>query len=353
MKRVLFPLIFLLLVSCTTMTDNVVQTIDEESFRKLEEVYLNLTEYRINNNEEALGRAYEEITALRNEEIYNNDYRGKVMGLYALTQYYRNFHINARSELSDLEELTRDEELLWVTRALLEEEKENRLKILEEGYETVYNRDFLIPFLADALLENRQYGRATALYDEILLTAPEEYKEYYEHKRNLAWELLENPVEHNTDIVAEKELKTSQVIRFIAEETTLLSGITDSSLSDKALLKELMEMGFFYNKTIERGDLLLRRDLAYLLFALLLYHEGELDALEKSYAYSDYEKAEMEGKSPVPDVPLYEYYYEAVIFLVENEIMELPDGEHFFPSGTINGMTYANIVNNMNELYNY
>ena len=55
--------------------------------------------------------------------------------------------------------------------------------------------------------------------------------------------------------------------------------------------------------------------------------------------------------SPIPDVQFNDYFYTAVLVLVEREIMELPDGINFFPDYKISGIDYLDILKKLMKLY--
>ena len=48
--------------------------------------------------------------------------------------------------------------------------------------------------------------------------------------------------------------------------------------------------------------------------------------------------------SPVADVPVDSPDFDAVLGCVENELMDLPDGEHFFPDKTVSGVEFKTWV---------
>ena len=55
--------------------------------------------------------------------------------------------------------------------------------------------------------------------------------------------------------------------------------------------------------------------------------------------------------SPVPDVAVEEPWFDAVLGVVEREIMDLPDGINFQPDGEVSGLEYLSILQRLQRLY--
>jgi hypothetical protein len=53
----------------------------------------------------------------------------------------------------------------------------------------------------------------------------------------------------------------------------------------------------------------------------------------------------------VPDVAVEEPWFDAVLGVVEREIMDLPDGTNFRPDGEVSGLEYLSILQRLQRLY--
>jgi hypothetical protein len=50
-------------------------------------------------------------------------------------------------------------------------------------------------------------------------------------------------------------------------------------------------------------------------------------------------------------VDINKYYYKPVMVMVEREILDLPDGELFYPEKSISGIKLYEIIKNLAETY--
>ncbi len=57
----------------------------------------------------------------------------------------------------------------------------------------------------------------------------------------------------------------------------------------------------------------------------------------------------MSDLSPIKDTPIYEYYFYPILFLVEEEVMELPDGESFFPNNNVDGKQLNRVISSLKK----
>jgi hypothetical protein len=109
------------------------------------------------------------------------------------------------------------------------------------------------------------------------------------------------------------------------------------------LLFKIKELEYIYDKNLLTEDPYLRKDVAYLLLNILAYLENDKTLMSK---YS--EKFKDSGmESPIPDVKVTDYYFDAVLILVEREIMNLPDGINFSPLGIVSGLELSEIIKKM------
>lgn len=345
MKKTAIILLFLFSYACTTVTDSVVTSIDEEQYKKVDLILYNIEDYRINYNSNALERAISDLKQIDLETIYNNDYKGKILGLLAITEYYSGNILKAKTIIKDLEIINKDEELYWVALSLTNEDEE--LNILLEAKEAIFETEILNYYLADALLKNEEYGQAADLYDSIILAEPD-FLPYYERQREIAYNFFKNPPSNfkSGSIYIKNKISFNDLIDIIKIETPYFTHINEEDV-----ITDLNNRGYFFN-SIETANDLYRKDLSYFLFKLINEKRKNLNLMDNYNEFyiespSEAEKIELEGLSPILDIPIYIYYFFPALYLIEEEIMELPDGEIFYPEENVSGKDLQRIVSNL------
>ncbi len=353
MKYFIFTIFIFITFGCATVSDSVITAIDQEQYNQLNSIYEDIQNYRFNNTKESLDFAMSKLDSITIKEIYNMDFKAKVIGLKSLTFLYQNNRSAAKSLLKDLESITEDEELFWVVTALLEKDKKERLNILIEGKTTVYSVNRIDSFLADAYLENEMYGESTALYDSILLNE-ETFIEEYRNKRDLSFMFLQTPPSsyESGKIINRESIILKDLLELLELETSYLN-----NLNQDDIYISLLERDYFYKGVLKIEDPILRKDLAYFLFALIADRKSSDDLWIKYSEFfiddiSEDEKKELTGMSPILDTPIYTYYFYPTLYMIEKEIMELPDGENFFPETGLNGSQLHSIISSLKEKLN-
>lgn len=350
MKRLLILFIIALTYSCATITDSVVTSISDEEYNSVREILLDLEDYRVTFNSDSLDRAYKKAESIDLESIYNSDYKGKVLGLLAILNYYKGNIHKSKSYISDLEIVNKDEELLWIAKYL--NTKDSPLGTLIEAKENLYETETIDFYLADAYLKEGSYGEAAALYDTILLKDLKHW-DYYKSQRDLAYNFFKNPPSNfeTGAIYIKDQISYKDLVKALEYETTYLDNFNSEEIFIDLLLKE-----YFFLETSD-NDLVLRKDLSYFLFKLYSNRKTSLGLLDKHNDFyipepTNEEISNLDGLSPISDVPSYVYYFYPSVFLVEEGIMELPDGEKFYPLNNLSGEDIQRIISNLKKRLN-
>lgn len=344
MKRIILLLIAFT-YSCTTMTDSVITSISEDEYSNVKEILIDIEDYRVTFNSDSLDRAYKKVASIDVDSIYNNDYKGKVLGLLSVVNFYKGNIIKSKSFISDLEVINQDEELLWIAKSLVSEE--SSLDILLEANENLFKTETLDFYLADSYMKNGLYGEAAAVYDTILLD-DHPHKEYYQNQRDLAYNFFKNPPANfeTGTIYLKDKINYRDLIVALELETSYLDNFNREDIFIDLLLKE-----YFFLETSDSDDVL-RKDLSYFLFKLYANRKTSLGLIARHNEFyipepTNEEKFSLEGLSPISDIEPYEYYFYPSIFLIEEGIMELPDGDKFYPLNTLSGEDIQRIVANL------
>lgn len=338
-------IVIILLLNCGTVDDEIVTSIDTEDYQKLDDIELMLLDYEFCKDSSLLDKALQQLDKILKSASYNKQYRARILGLKGEVAYFKNNKNEVKDYIKQIEVLFNGEERLYILKALLENDMEKRIEILKQGI-TLATSNLLIKLhLAKTYFSLNDFEKAVVYYDEALLGLNEKYNEYYKNERDLAFQFMKNPslsVE-SADVLALEILNINQVILLIFNETSFFDRITvNKDINPKLLLFKLKEANYVYNSEITLEDICTRKDLAFLLFNILIYFEND-PALATRYTERYTERG---LKSPVPDIDTHEYFFDAALVLVEREIMSLPDGINFFPERTISGIEFMEILKN-------
>lgn len=351
LKKLLFlVLIAIAAAGCATVSDNVATLVDEEQYGKLNEYFSSILQYKAFGNRDALDSVLGDLEKIDLDKIYNSDYKARILGMTALAGFYHGDRARAVRLNDELKAMTSDEELYWVVSALLEKDRAKRLDLLLEGKDKVFSIDRLDIFLADALMENGRYGEAAAIYDTILLEKSG-FSDYFQGLRDLAYLFMKNPPSsYETGLIlAKREINMEGLVDAVYLETDYFSSYDKGNI-----WPVLLEKKYFFDPATPPRYPLLRKDLAYFLFALIADRKNdsslwdEYDTCYNSDLTGEM-KDQMAGLSLVPDIPPDKYYFYPVLYLVEDQILELPDGENFFPEDLVSGPGLIETLGNLKK----
>jgi hypothetical protein len=359
MKKLIpgISIVLLLLLSCGTITENLAISIGEEERAMLLDIETSILQYRFELDNDALLSAEADIQELLEQTIFNEDFLAQLYGLNGLVAYYRSNRIELSRSARQVEENNPNEEFNWILRALLENDIDERLIILQEGVEASYENSRILLLLADTYLESGDFRQAVVYYDEALDKLGEPFTSFYTGNRDLAYEYLssgESLSGEGFQLAGVGEIQFAQAITLIVVETNILRSRFAENLRTEEIFDRLIDEEFIFNAELTPEDLLLRKDAAYLFFRILVQVQNDRQALIEYGKYyreslSENERKALEGLSPIDDVEQWEYYFYPIVYLVERELMDLPDGINFKPEGTLSGAEYLDILAKIRE----
>ena len=211
---------------------------------------------------------------------------------------------------------------------------------LVENLENQFVEKNYLPLL---ILENaitaylkEEYLQAVAKFDEAFISLESYYHEAYELMRNEAWKFREISGKLTTDeteILKLDVINLFQMLSFTQNTTDFLFKYTASKkYSEDALIKQVVSSGLLNPingesdiKDLNKSTVVTRQLVARFLWNLYLERNG----LSREEIYANQFK--MVGFSPIGDLDLDSPDFDAVLGCVEKEIMELVDGENFYP----------------------
>ena len=193
------------------------------------------------------------------------------------------------------------------------------------------------------------YLDALAKMDEAFISLDSFYKIAYQDVRNSAWSLRSVSASSN-DAVLLKVVTVSDIAQIARLNTNVITAYAGSKeLSSSELYSILSKAGFFSPVSAGTSDaslIPLPSDKASRIlcarFLWNLYTTRKTNRKSATAYSSAY--AQMGEASPVADVPVDSPDFDAVLGCVENELMDLPDGEHFFPDKTVSGVEFKTWV---------
>ncbi|MCI6810560.1 MAG: hypothetical protein MR958_10305 [Spirochaetia bacterium] len=204
---------------------------------------------------------------------------------------------------------------------------------------------------AKVLYVMKKYDEALASIDKAFLILEkynqENYRLGYAPLQENIWQMYKLSTNTNSNIPAsdlQKNITVQNLVSYTVENSTLLNFFTAGAKYKTAdLIKRLEKSGYLsapvdqnnLDKTsldITKSKTISRKMAARFLWNLYVQNKGKQAQLTK---YSSRYAKLSTAKSPVADITLQDKDLDAVLGVIENEIMELPDGKNFNPDDNI------------------
>lgn len=243
------------------------------------------------------------------------------------------------------------EDSLSQTEAILKYDEKNAVLQLEKG---------------KLLYQLKKYDQAISVIDNAFMLFDEEglheYRTVYNPLRSYIWDLhsaygsdSESGANHNlTDL--QEPLTLEALINLTMENTNLLENYRSSNKKQKisAQITALERGGYFSAASDQQNTAgtslyitgaenpnLTRKMCARFIWNSYVRSHGNLKMLNR---YSEKYRKSGRSKSPVNDVPVDDDDFDAVLGVVENEFMELPDGRNFEPDAEVTRLQFINWI---------
>ena len=167
-----------------------------------------------------------------------------------------------------------------------------------------------------------------------------EYRALYEADRDNALALARAGVDADGPGATIADLGATLTVRAMVErtyeQTRFLSALTaDPSPGFVTRLAAVKAAGLLLDPA-EADAVAMRRHVAFFLWGIVarLEHDPRLlTVYRKKYT-----------TSPVPDVPIDAPWFDAALGVVEQELMDLPDGVHFQPEAALTGFDFLTML---------
>lgn len=359
-KMIILLSTIIILMNFIISGKKIINPIDDDALKLIEEVDGLIFEYKTSKNFSIVNKARVIISNLKNFSKNNKYFEAKVIGLLCQLEMSYDYNENIEKHILDIERRNKNEEKLFIIKSEIEKDKNNKEKILLEGIDKNEDSIYLKLYLANNYYSSGKFDKAVIYFDEIFYKLPECYKKAFKNQRDLSTKFLKNPPKNLeiTDILIKEEVTIGDMLRLILYETNFFSLYNISQLvAVEDVFNILTNYDFFY---IDQGkdekntsdSLLKRKDLAYFILKFLVKMENNPSLNNKysgNYNYMNYASGNLKGQ--IPDVDINNYFYNAVMLLVERETLDLPDGELFYPEKSISGIKLYEIIKKLAGIY--
>ncbi len=210
------------------------------------------------------------------------------------------------------------------------------------------DKPFLTLEKAIDMYKKKNFRLSAAKFDEAFMKLEPSYRKIYGKVRDEAWSFKDALKTDGESLLLKKEITVSQMMAITQAETNLLYNYTASKkISEAELYGKLSKAGLTLSAS-ENGnkkeELLKDETVTRIKCARFLWNlkNAVLGTNKDKLKYS--KMFAFENESPVKDVAKDNPDFDAVLGCVENELMDLPDGENFYPEKNVSGIEFSSSV---------
>jgi tetratricopeptide (TPR) repeat protein len=328
----------------------VAQSAGEQEEAALEAFSLRLLDLRLAPDEARLSALRAELERAAARPGQSRLAQARLEGLRAEAALLAADRSAARNLAEAAARLSVEAEELWLARAALEADPARRLAVLDQGLARSENNLRLLCERGRELLKAGRYAEAAQDLDEGLRGLDPAYLKLYGADRDRAFSLAQAAREGGDPVVVarpetlEGPLTVRDMVERAFRETRLLGSLSSApNPTYAASLPTLKGAGLLLNPEAAPEAGAPRKAVAFFLWGLIARTEHDPTLLTRyRHRYSF---------SPVPDVEAQEPWFDAVLGVVERELMDLPDGVNFQPDQPVGGLEYLSILQRLQKLY--
>ncbi len=334
---------------CQTLPpDRVAQSAGEEDAAALQAFNLRLLDLRLAPDPARLSALRAELQRAAARPGLSRLAQARLQALRAEAALLAADRSAARSLAEAAARLSEEAEEVWLARAALEADAGRRLAVLAEGLARSKNKSLLLCERGRELLKAGRYAEAAQDLDEGLRGLDPAYQRLYGADRDRAFSLAQAAREAPLTVARPEALEGPLTVRDMVErafhETRLLGSLSSAPDPGYAAAQPALKAaGLLLEPEAVPEAQALRKAVAFFLWGLIARTEhdpGLLTRYRRRYSFS-----------PVPDVEVEEPWFDAVLGLVEREVMDLPDGVNFRPDGGVSGLEYLTMLRRLQRLY--
>jgi hypothetical protein len=337
-----------LVSGCATNLDRVRTSLSDHDWQQLTIIESDLLAAELNHDQAAFGRAAAEVTAFRSQELLNETAQATITGLAAWQAWLAGNSIELAKEQTLLQAQAAGSEwqILAEALAFIAQKKTGAAQhILLAGVTALDKAPRLKLRLAILANDLRDVGRSLSYLDAALRDYPKQLANqlliFRQVLLNAAQLALQSSI--GTAVSQKATVTFHEMLGVILSETKLpwLVGIGPTAEPD-SLLQAMITAQIIPDNRFDLNAAVLRGGFGNLVWRLMVSY-GPDTKLESRYQAWVTRVAEgLHETSLIPDVPADQPLYFIAKWLVEREIMTLPDGQNFFPDRTISGLDMLN-----------
>lgn len=300
-----------------------------------------LVRLRASPNQEILANYRSRLQELRRIPGSDPLHRARLEGLAAEAFLQSGNRREAETRVRDGKAQYAGDELVLLAEARLQADNAARLHLLEQAIRTADSSFRLRAELGSTLLAVGRYRESLAAFDSALPRLPEEYSLLYQPERDKAWALRDADMSvqaASATYLTAQPISLLGMLVVIQQESSLMEWFTGgANWSPGVIFERGKAAGWFIDEGRPAASQATRKDAALLLWSLLA--RGQTQMLQR---YS--RRYAARASSPVPDVAFGTAWFDAVLGMVEENIMQLPDGRNFKPDETLSGLEFFGIM---------
>jgi len=342
---------FMFLASCQSAPrDRLVDSGTQEDMVQLDAVDQQLIDLQVSPDAARLAALRAQLERSADRTGASRLYQARAAGLQGQAALLAGDTASARTFADQAIKLSDTDDGGWLVRAALEPDQTRRLAILEQGLSKSDRKSRLLCERGETFLRLSRYGEAAQDLDEGLRGLGERYKALYgpDRERALSLAQAQRASGSTTAVIAPQTAEGALTVRAMVERafssTTLLTAWSaDPHPRYESVKAALAGAGLLLQPDASPSAPCTRKDVAFFLWRIILHAERGA-SLEGTY------RARYKA-TPVPDVPVDAPWFEAVLGVVEREVMDLPDGVHFQPDAGMSELEYQQALSRLSRLY--
>jgi len=218
---------------------------------------------------------------------------------------------------------------------------------------------------AKILLRKGEYKNAVAKIDEALIKFNQEnleiYTEVYNPLKEYAWNLYSVTNSNSTKISHKnltQPLTVSSMVELSFQNSTLFDNYKSSANQKTEKLISILKNERYFSAPVDHhdenasseellgSDFISRRLCARFLWNTFVKKQGDSSLYTK---YSTRYQLSGRSRSPIADISVSNVDFDAILGVVENEIMELPDGKNFYPNKSVTMLDFLKWIKKIEE----
>lgn len=229
------------------------------------------------------------------------------------------------------------DEMAAVVASRLKKTAEERLAYLLDAARVVDDGQRLGAELGSAYYALGRMREALAAFDAALSRLHPDYMLLYGEERSRAYALRDAgsaPSVSSLALLSAEPLGLLGMATLAQSETNAMDWMTGGATwAPGVLFERLKAAGWYLDPGAQPKTIGTRKDAALFLWSMMSRGDSRI-ATRYSTRYAS------RGFSPVPDVPYGSLFFDAVLGLVEEDVMFLVDGKNFNPDGLVSGLDF-------------